>query len=198
MKLKSLILSVSLCLAAAPMFSQTLPPSATSTTPPIGASSVIPDPVVLGATAVGNIDTNVDYFNSAKLEIRLGAVAQGVTGSSFNSLLAVDYNVSSAFGIGGDIRNGGQTSTGMQSIHVYGELRHAMGNVEFTGYGGGGWNWQDNDFEGILGALVKYIPAPVGAQQWFTFAGPEAIMRAKQINSAPTVQFTGGIGYAFK
>lgn len=177
-------------------FGQTsgLQPTTTSATPAVTAT----DPLALTQMAINNIDTNVDYFTSAKLEIRLGAVSQGITGSTFNSVLGGSYNLTPNFGIGGDIRNGGQTGSGMQSAHVFGEMRHTMGNVEFTGYGGGGWRWDGETFEGILGGRVSYIPAPLGAQQWFTWAGPEASMTAKDLKSAPVVQILAGFGYAFK
>lgn len=171
----------------------TLPSYAQTNTP------VVPtDPVSFGETALNNVDTNVDYFTSAKMELRIGAVSQGVTGSTFTSVLAASYNVSSVFGVAGDIRNGGQTTSSIQSAHLFGELRHTMGNVEFTGYGGPGWRWDNSAFEGIIGGRIGYIPSPVGAQKWFVWTGPEASMRANNAKASPVVQILAGFGYAFK
>lgn len=200
-RIKTLILSVALVsLASTPLFAQSsdiTKPTATSAAPPPPTSTAFPDPATLSQTAFNDINTNIDYFNSAKIEIRLGAVSQGA-GSSYNSVLAGSYNITENFGIAGDIRNGGQASSGMQSVHLMGELRHAMGNVEITGYLGGGWRWDADTLEAVLGGRLSYIPSIMGAQRWCVWAGPEASVKARDVKETPTASVLAGFGYAFK
>ena len=143
---------------------------------------------------LSTLDTNATIFSTEKMELRLGALSQGVTGTAFNSLLAGSYNFQTHLGLAGEVING-TAGGGIESTHACLELRQPLGNFTLSAFMGPGWNFGHGTLEGVAGLRVSYLPAAAHSRV-FTFAESRLLVDAKSIKS-PGSQFVVGVGYPF-
>ena len=143
---------------------------------------------------LSQLDTNNTVFASEKLELRLGALSQGVTGSAFNSLLAGSYNLQTHFSLAGEVINSA-VGNGVESTHAFLELRQPLGNFSLSAFMGPGWNFSHGTLEGSAGLRVCYLPSP-GHARVFTFVESRLRVDAKSLQ-APTSELVAGVGYPF-
>lgn len=158
-----------------------------------------PAPLTIGSLLSGNLpplNTNSTVFADGKLELRVGAIQQGVSGSGYESQFAASYYFQTNFAFYAECVNGGVNS--IDALHIGLEFSHPVGPVRLGVFGGGGRNLAGSTWEGVLGVRLSYVPLSETAPNVFLYLENFLLVDGKQnFNGAQTYNIAAGIGYRF-
>jgi hypothetical protein len=187
--LKSLIAIVALGgLLAAGAKAQT----ATNGTPPL-------PPVGNPLTAILGyaFDTNSTLLAEEKMELRLGAIQQGLDGGGVGASIGLSYNFTPVIGAGLRVISANVGGTIISSDLTL-EVSKAYGNFKITGLLGGGYNVAAQTVDGVAGVRLSVIPLAATTRMGiYTQLAAKINGKFKSSLTTPSGELELGVFYPF-